>query len=408
MDRRMRCAAAATALLCACFSPELEDGAQCSPDGECPEGQTCAEDGLCYASAPTFRFQRRIDIHPLSLSAIVRDYPLAVLLEDDAALAEHAADDGADIHFTEADGETELDFEIERFDGEDGDLTAWVRVPVLSFEDTIILHYGGDPVERPDRDTVWADGYVAVWHGGGADPTELLDSTGGSSDGESSGDQVPDRVDGVAGTALSFDGVDDLVTIDPQVTLFPAAIGDGGNAGEDGAATVTVSLWVKVTETVGDRDAPLAVGELEENQAGFGFLLGTGAWEVHLTGDGDISQGSATSQLGESGLYLGRWVLLSARISAEFHNPEVYLQRDPAVDTVAVDSDFYYCETTCAYDVSDSAIFLSHPDARFRGLLDEIRVHTGAISAADLALQFENLSSRNSFYTVGPEEPVAR
>jgi hypothetical protein len=38
--------------LAGCYSPDLEDGLPCSPERNCPEGQTCAADGLCYRDPP--------------------------------------------------------------------------------------------------------------------------------------------------------------------------------------------------------------------------------------------------------------------------------------------------------------------------------------------------------------------
>ena len=112
--------------------------------------------------------------------AVRAGHPLATAVKS----AAHAADDGRDIHFVDADGATELAFEVESFDRAAGELVAWVRIPVLSAEDSLYLEYGGDPVERPAPAEVWAERYLAVWHGGGGDdPSLLVDSTANRNDG---------------------------------------------------------------------------------------------------------------------------------------------------------------------------------------------------------------------------------
>lgn len=40
------------AALAGCYRPDLADGLPCSPDGRCPEGQTCAADRVCYREPP--------------------------------------------------------------------------------------------------------------------------------------------------------------------------------------------------------------------------------------------------------------------------------------------------------------------------------------------------------------------
>ena len=56
------------------------------------------------------------------------------------------SDDGDDIIFRQSDEWTELDFEIEKYDGTNGTLVAWVKIPNLSHgSDTDIYMYYGNP-----------------------------------------------------------------------------------------------------------------------------------------------------------------------------------------------------------------------------------------------------------------------
>jgi hypothetical protein len=55
------------------------------------------------------------------------DFPLLIRITDSLLMA--AARDGSDIHFLAEDAITLLDYEIERYDAENGALVAWVRLP---------------------------------------------------------------------------------------------------------------------------------------------------------------------------------------------------------------------------------------------------------------------------------------
>jgi hypothetical protein len=379
-------------LLAGCFSPQVEEGALCAPDRRCPPGQTCADDGHCYADPPGFRFRRRIDIHPLTLGNVQRDFPLAVIIEADEGLAAHARDDGLDLHFTEPDATTLLDFEIEAFDGETGRLVAWVRVPLLSFEDSVYLHYGGEPIDRPDPAAVWGERYLAVWHGeDAADPLALHDSTGNRNHGSSGDGQAPERVAGIAGTALSFDGIDDLVVLPGTLVAL------------DPARSYLVTMWVRVDEPVGDRDAAMGQGIQSGTTAGFGIQLGAGPWEVRMRGAGTSE--TQVASFGDASLFRGRWVMLGTQVrSEEIGQP--YFAVDARVDGMIASSGYWYCEVPpCDVEFGES-LFLSHPEARFKGLIDEIRIVDQMVGGENERVQQENLADPETFYTVGAEETL--
>ena len=387
--------AALLLLLSACFSPTVEDGAECSPEGACPPGQTCAADGRCYREQPSFLFRRRIDIHPLSLSDVQRDFPMAVVVTGDSGLADHARDDGLDLHFTEADGTTELAFEIESFDADAGDLVAWVRLPLLSFEDAIYLQYGGEPFDRPPASEVWNQRYLAVWHGApDSDPAVLADSTGNHNQGTSGGQQAPARVAGVVGPALSFDGIDDQVLIDEAVPLVVL----------DPEADLLVTLWVEVTDSAEDDNTAIGKGTQSGSSPGFGFQLGKESWTVRLrgtAGNGD----TVPASFGDASALTGRWVMLGAAIV----HGNAGVEQFPVVTSVDgedVGLGYWLCSLApCGLDLG-GMLFLSHPDARFAGLIDEVRVVDRKAGSENQRAEYENLADPESFYTVGDEETL--
>lgn len=377
-----------------CFSPTVEEGATCSIEGACPPGQTCAADGRCYAETPDFHFARRIDIHPLSLTNVQRDFTLSVVLTADPGLAANARDDGLDLHFTEADGTSELAFEVESFDGEAGDLVAWVRVPLLSVEDTIYLHYGGDSFDRPAPASVWHERYLAVWHGGG-DPGTLADSTGNHNDGASADLEAPERVTGAVGTALSFDGIDDQVLIEESVP--PLALAPG--------AELLLTMWVRVAnDSAVELATVIGKGSQSGSDPGFGVQVSGLAWLVRLRGSG-TSDTEAALFGNDPGALIGRWVMLGVEITAGAGG-EDYFEVATSVDAEGAGSGYWQCQTEpCGRDLG-GALFLSHPEGRFQGMVDEIRIVDRTVGSESQRAEFENLADPETFYTVGPEETL--
>jgi hypothetical protein len=96
----------------------------------------------------------------------LRDFPLWVRLVGDADLMRARAD-GRSLYFTDAQGAV-LDAEIEARDLAAGELSAWVRVPVVSStEDTVVYLYWADGLDHSAQQSatgVWSAGFEAVFH----------------------------------------------------------------------------------------------------------------------------------------------------------------------------------------------------------------------------------------------------
>lgn len=93
------------------------------------------------------------------------DFPLLVSFTD-AAVGASAQADGRDLVFTSDDGSTRLDHEVESWNSATGELTAWVRVPLLSASlDTRIFLYHGNAgaTDQQDPAGVFGD-FTSVHH----------------------------------------------------------------------------------------------------------------------------------------------------------------------------------------------------------------------------------------------------
>jgi len=156
-----------------------------------------------------------IDAGQVSGSLDLIDFPMLLKrIDADLKSVYHGGlvtnDDGWDILFTDDDGFTLMDHEIELYTDSIGELVAWVRIPVLSpTEDTEIYMYFGNPSVSSDPSTpnTWSNSYRGVWH--------LTDNTEDASQSSNDGmDNGTASATGKIGKARSFDGTDDYIRME--------------------------------------------------------------------------------------------------------------------------------------------------------------------------------------------------
>jgi hypothetical protein len=137
-------------------------------------------------------------------------------------------------------------------------------------------------------------GLVAHWEFDETSGITVSDSSGNGSNGTLL--NGPTWTTGRIGNALSFDGVNDYVSIGNPFVL---------NLGTN---SFTYSVWVNVTQSAGLYDMPFWKGGSNAGAAGFDMELGTGGWSAY------VSDGSGTGTKGASfGLEtLNQWTLLTA------------------------------------------------------------------------------------------------
>jgi len=147
IDPRWLC----VALCAACYQPEGPTACTVScADGPCPAGFACGGDGLCHADgepACHTGLRKPIAVNPPTGIALT-DFPIAVIVTNDAELARAAKSDASDLIFADAHGST-LATEIESYDPVTGGLVAWVRVPVLAGPTPLFVYYGGATMQVP-------------------------------------------------------------------------------------------------------------------------------------------------------------------------------------------------------------------------------------------------------------------
>jgi type II secretory pathway pseudopilin PulG len=175
----------------------------------------------------TFSYRKSIEIQEAEVTCTsnMNNFPVMVQLTgaDFLEVEDDVDADGFDIIFKAEDDATcggtglapcILDHEIELYDETNDKLVAWVRIPVLDYNDntTIYLYYGNGAVtEATENPTgVWDSNYIGVWHLKETTGTHY-DSTSGNN-GTPGGGVIQDAIGQIDG-ADSFDGNDDYVEI---------------------------------------------------------------------------------------------------------------------------------------------------------------------------------------------------
>ncbi|MCP3938249.1 MAG: DUF2341 domain-containing protein [Actinomycetia bacterium] len=152
-------------------------------------------------------------------AANLTHFPILINLSTDTDLSADARSDGFDILFTEDDGTTQLDHEIETYVSGTGALVAWVRIPSLSstVDTQVYMYYGyASSPNQQNANGVWDANYEGVWHLNETVTDEQItaaahnESTSNPNDGDQNGN---DDIAGQIAKGQDFDGANDGITI---------------------------------------------------------------------------------------------------------------------------------------------------------------------------------------------------
>jgi hypothetical protein len=144
-------------------------------------------------------------------------------------------DNGYDIIFTDSDGVTQLDHEIERYNSSTGEFVAHVKIPTLHYDQNTIIYiqYGNDSIETSQENVadVWDNNYIGVYHL----DSDVLDSTTYANNGV---DQGTGDIDGKIGHGRTFS--EDYIQLDSILNDFDGIVG-------------TISMWLTLDSVVEDQ-----------------------------------------------------------------------------------------------------------------------------------------------------------
>ncbi|WOV93326.1 MAG: DUF2341 domain-containing protein [Candidatus Nitrosoabyssus spongiisocia] len=112
--------------------------------------------------------RQKITINSNQITTTLQNFTLLVSISDSALSRSSVLPNGADIIFTNSDGFTILEHEIESFtnNATTGTLVAWVRLPTLSnTSDTVLyMYYNVSSAATIIHDNVWDSDYEIIYH----------------------------------------------------------------------------------------------------------------------------------------------------------------------------------------------------------------------------------------------------
>jgi len=307
-----------------------------------------------------------------------------------------------DLRFMDRDCVTELYCEVEywNYAGQQG--LVWVKVPQIdasSASDFIYLYYGNpSPPVSPFHDStkVWGD-YRLVQHLKETSGTHQ-DSTANNNDGSPVNgvlQGITGRVDG----ADDFDGTNDYVSV--------------GNGSSLSLTQYTIEAWIRrdgdgvATATSGGTggftgEPVVAKGNSYNDNPGvnINYFLGIRQTDRVVGFDfEDIENGGLNhAVLGATPLIDGQWYYVAATYDG---TTRIFLNGNLDVATylgVTPDS----CQWAATIGTAVSGAGAGTPDGAFNGIVDEVRIASGARSAQWIKAQY--LSMIDQYITFGSEQ----
>jgi len=149
-------------------------------------GQNADAAPVAWPAGYTYRRVITIDHTKVEGGSDLVDFPVLIkTTQDDFKTVANGGKlqsaNGYDLIFTDSDCSTQLNHEIESYDGTTGSVVAWVRIPNLSasVDTTIYVYYDNAEVAASQENVAgtWNSNYVAVWHLNDKDG-KVKDSTG--------------------------------------------------------------------------------------------------------------------------------------------------------------------------------------------------------------------------------------
>ena len=345
-------------------------------------------------AAFSFRKQITINSGQVSGPTNLADFPVLISITGDVNLRTTANGgnvqdpNGHDIIFRAEDTTTcngpatcILDHEIESYDGANGDLVAWVRVPVLqnAVNTNIYIYYGDSAVtcSQENASGVWDANYREVFH---------LNETGDHTDSTANGftavakGTVTRGAAGKIGLADEFHGPTESRLIASDGTLTSTS-------------PHTIEAWFFVENLQGPAFTAVATKGRDNSTAWSGLFI-DGAdrivfgWECPLC------------NLNGSVLNSGRWYYGAATYDGA--NLRLYLG-DSNTSTFGLDAG--PVAGTHPVDIPEYLRIGDDSNGEyFDGIIDEVRVSNVARSSDWLTTTFNNHDTPGTFYSVGAQD----
>lgn len=353
-----------------------------------------------WLTAYGFRKPIVINESLISGSADLVDFPLLVSFTDPNFA--HTASggyieniNGYDIDFTQTDGISTLDFEIESYNDATGELVVWVRIPDLSaITNTLLyLYYGNSNIStNPSTTATWNSDYLGVWHL----HDNFDDATSKNNDGTAIGTS---NIDGGVADGQSFNGSGDYIQTSSNELKSEE--------------NFTISVWFKTDATEFSHHL-LWQGFGEANGYGNGYPRSDPEMNLsfgNIPASGGRTDDNIVFHLGLTDLEISQeilnietpfdnttdWTNVVVNVSNMFTAPSAEM----FVNGVSVGADAGTIDSTdrTGWD-TDFRMGRPGADERyFDGIMDEVRITGYVLTAEEIETIYKNISDPNSFYT---------
>jgi len=351
-----------------------------------------AVDDASVPDAPIEQWDRkRLTIDARFVDEDLHDFPLFVTLAGDADLMRARAD-GRSLYFTDPRGQV-LDADVEARDLAAGELSAWVRVPLVSSrQDTVLYLYWEDGADHSTEQSamgVWSADFEAVFH-----LNDARDSSAHAHHGEDLGSTA---ASGRLAGARSFDGKSYI------------AIGEGMLPA---SASYTISAWIRPDlASCADYCAVVTNSRPASPFEGIAlYVAGTfapettgalGTWEdsVPVTDSWHFSDANVVT----SGSW--RFVALTMQIGHSDGVAEISLDGQPWTELYRPSDG----DTMGFQNAADSQLDIGRFESadgffhEYAGDIDELRIASTTRSAAWIHAEYENQRSESTFLSVVTE-----
>jgi phosphodiesterase/alkaline phosphatase D-like protein len=292
---------------------------------------------------------------------------------------------GYDIIFKASDGVTQLNHEIEKYDGSAGTLVAWVKVPILSntANTTVYIYYGNSAITtyQSTPTGVWDSNYKGVWHlkenPSGTAP-QMKDSTANANNGTSYGGMTSgDLVAGKIGGGLDLETDDYISAANSSSTL---------NVGQ----AFTLEAWIKR-----DATGPKTVVTKRYGNA-YSFKLSFTSSDVLRL---DVYNGNGYNNVQGNTITDTNWHYVGAYSNGTslklITDGVVHSNTGTKTGAIPYDSNSLWMGV---------GIWSGNPVDYFDGIIDEVRASNVVRSDCWIKTGYLNQNSPSTFYAVGNEE----
>ncbi|MFO7669135.1 MAG: DUF2341 domain-containing protein, partial [Bacteroidales bacterium] len=335
-------------------------------------------DGYCYRKQITIQESKIPDGYDLT------DFPVLINISSDNDLRDESFggyvnnSNGWDLVFASSTG-VQLDHDVELYDRTTGEFIAWVKIPILDYdENTIIyLYFGHDtPASDPSTTDTWSNGFVSVYH---------LDDDENDALGINNGTNVgSDNIAGIINDGRDFEYVDTQDRIE---------LGDFGLIG----SSLTISAWIHPESfTIPDaRILSKATGS--DSQEHWWMLSTIDNTELCFW----LRTGSTTNiyEPDVSILTTASWQY----VSAVYDGSKMYIFHNGALNGTGLDITGNLNLGPSVDIAIGNQPFSAFADGEkpFDGIIDEVRISSVARTSSWLTAEYNNISSPGTFYTLG-------